>query len=136
MVLPIQSKKEIDLKLRKLDERLTEKYNLNFPESIVVSLFIDHARVNKDKHIHQHQGRTWVRMGYTQLVEESAYNTSRSGVGRILRTLVEKNVLLKSSFNAHNFDKTSWYAFVDENYVLAGDGGLIGNHTEGHFPCQ
>lgn len=66
---------------------------------------------------HFHENRTWT---YNSL---EAFCTlfpfwSKRQIERILKKLVEQGIVLKSNFNQVKYDRTSWYAFEDEERFL------------------
>ena len=39
-------------------------------------------------------------------------------IRRIIKSLIKQNVIMTSNFNKHLWDRTTWYALVDEEHML------------------
>lgn len=86
-------------------------------EAVMIQNFVFWLRKNLANKKHQHDGRTWT------------YNTqeaftflfpfwNKKQVWRILNSLVKQGVIIKGNYNHHAYDRTSWYAFQDEEKFL------------------
>lgn len=65
------------------------------------------------------EGRYWTYNSSKGFAQQFDYASAHQ-IRRALDSLVEKNVLLRNSFNKVGFDKTSWYTFTDE-FMLSPD---------------
>ena len=72
---------------------------------------------NKANNKHEHDGRNWTYNSYKAFAEIFPYWNEHK-MRRILDSLVEQNVLLRENYNKKGYDRTSWYAFVDENKFI------------------
>lgn len=108
-------KKEYHDNYLSFDKRVAKLYGL--PEAVVINKFQQFINYNKSRGVNYHLGRTWTFNSYEKWIsEEEGYFTcfSKEQMRRILESLVEKGVLIKSEFNKRRNDKTNWYAFVEE----------------------
>jgi hypothetical protein len=71
-------------------------------------------RANKHNKIN---GKTWTYNTHKALTEVFTY-WSEPQIKRILRTLVDGEVIEKAYHNKNKWDKTTWYAFTDEEKWL------------------
>ena len=46
---------------------------------------------------------------------------SEAQIKRIINSLVKKGVIIKECFNRHLYDRTTWYAFKDEEHFISYD---------------
>lgn len=66
---------------------------------------------------HQHEGRTWCHNSVKALTETFPYMTEDQ-IRRALEKLVASGVLMKSCLSDDKRDRTSWYAFINEDERL------------------
>ena len=74
---------------------------------------------NKANGKNYRDGRTWTYNSMRALADLFPYLTFwkvRTG----LETLIKEGILLKANYNKKGYDRTAWYAFVDEKTALAG----------------
>lgn len=85
------------------------------------ALLIQHMafwiRKNIEQGINRHDGKTWMYQTQEQIACHYPEWT-RAKVQRIINKLVYYGVLIKGNFNKTRYDRTSWYAFVDEEKFL------------------
>ena len=87
-------------------------------KSIELSVLVHHFQYwikhNKRTNRNKHEGRTWM---YQSLEDMSAHFSywSKTQVERLVRKLVDKDILIKGNFNKSPYDRTVWYAFKDES---------------------
>lgn len=96
---------------------IAKRYGIN--EAIMVSNFQYWIAKNKANEKHQYDGRTWTYNSVKAFEELFPYLTS-SQIRRCLESLVEQGVLLKGDYNKNRYDRTSWFAFLDESAFLYG----------------
>lgn len=95
------------------------------PEAVVLynlAFWIGH---NRDNGTHQHDAlingevvtRTWTYNSTRAFAEQFPW-WSRDQIRRILKKLVDKEVVIEGNFNTMKMDRTTWYAFVDEEKML------------------
>ena len=66
-----------------------------------------------------HEDRTWTFNSMRALADLFPYLTF-SEVRAALITLTDKGILIRGRFNKKKYDRTTWYAFVDEQIALQG----------------
>jgi hypothetical protein len=71
--------------------------------------------VGNDKYTHN--GKTWFYGSAEALASRFPYWRA-SRVRRVIADLINTGVILRGNYNKHAYDRTSWYAFVDENAFL------------------
>lgn len=79
---------------------------------------------NKASRKHEHDGRTWTYNTAEAFAELMPFWTPKQ-IRRVLDSLKMQGVLLIGNYNLTAYDRTAWYAFLDESIFL---------NTEIHFP--
>lgn len=82
-------------------------------EAVLINLFQFWITKNKANNIHSHDGRFWTYCSQRALLEIFPY-LSRQNLRTIIKHLVKKGVIIIGNYNTAPYDKTNWYAFVDE----------------------
>jgi len=93
------------------DIDIAKQYGIN--EAIMIKNFQYWINKNKSNNTNNHDGRTWTYNSveaYTQLFPFWNYNQ----IKRILKSLINQGVLLTGNYNKAKYDRTKWYAFVEE----------------------
>jgi len=68
---------------------------------------------NKAMKIDFHDGKTWIHLTQEEISAWYPY-WNRNKVQAIIQKLVDYGVLIKGNYNKSSFDKTTWYAFKNE----------------------
>jgi hypothetical protein len=88
---------------------------------VVEAVFINHFQFwiakNKANGLHQHDGRTWTYNSMKAFGELFPYLSTKS-LRTVIQHLINQGVLLTGNFNETAYDRTLWYAFVDEDKWL------------------
>ena len=87
-------------------------------EAIMVKSFQFWIRLNKANKLNYHDKRYWTYNTNEALTEYYPF-WSKKQVRRIIESLVDKEVLLKGNYNKIAYDRTIWYAFVNEVLYLS-----------------
>ena len=61
--------------------------------------------------------RTWTYYtleGFTEIFPYWSYSQIR----RIIKSLINQDVIITGNYNKHRWDRTTWYALVDEEHML------------------
>jgi uncharacterized protein (DUF1697 family) len=87
-------------------------------EAIMVKSFQFWIRLNKANKVNYHDKRYWTYNTNEALTEYYSF-WSKKQVRRIIESLVDKEVLLKGNYNKIAYDRTIWYAFVNEVLYLS-----------------
>ena len=122
------------------DVDLAAVYGVN--EAIIIHHFQHWIRINRKRGANFHEDRTWSYQTLQDIADHFPYWTVeevRTIVDRLLlgqnrRSKQEKEfepVLIKGNFNKTAFDKTIWYAFIDEEKFV-GSGNLRDNSNNSH----
>lgn len=93
-----------------------EKYGVN--EAIMIKNFQFWIKKNLANKYSNHDGRTWT---YNSAV---AFNElfpfwSLGQINRILKSLITQEVLIVGNYNKAKYDRTKWYAFLDETSFIS-----------------
>jgi uncharacterized phage protein (TIGR02220 family) len=86
-------------------------------EAIMIGNFQYWINKNQANARHQYDGRTWTYNSVLAFEKLFPYWTAKQ-IRRVLDSLVEQGVLMKGEYNKSVYDRTSWYAFVDESTFL------------------
>lgn len=85
---------------------------------IVEAIFIKHFQFwiakNKANGAHQHEDRTWTYNSNKAFAELFPYLSTQS-IRTALKHLTENSVMMTGNYNTNPYNKTLWYAFVDED---------------------
>lgn len=110
------------------DVDIAEKYGLE--EAIMIHHFQHWIRLNKRKKINLHEGRTWTYQTVQDIADNFPYWSLEeirailerlcTGKGRRSKKVIPDfdPVLIKGNFNKTSYDRTTWFAFVDEDEFL------------------
>lgn len=94
---------------------MAQEYGIQ--EAILIHHFQHWIRINKQNKSNFYDGKTWTYQRLKDISDQFIYMSIKQ-VERILNNLVKKGVILKGNYNINKYDRTCWYAFVDENRFL------------------
>jgi len=97
------------------DVSYAKKYGVD--EAIMICNFQYWLKKNWANDKHRHDGRTWTYNSVASFEKLFPYWTGKQ-IRRILDSLVSHGVLMRGEYNKSVYDRTSWYAFVDESTFL------------------
>lgn len=84
---------------------------------IVEAIFIKHFQFwiskNKANGVHQHEDRTWTYNSNKAFAELFPYLSTQS-IRTALKHLTDNGVIMTGNYNPNPYNKTLWYAFVNE----------------------
>lgn len=100
------------------DTLLAEKYGLE--EAILIHHFQHWIAINKRMGRNNHEGKTWMYQTQDKMAAHFPYWKNRVKVKRLIKRLIDLKVIIKGNFNRSAYDRTSWYAFADENKFIQG----------------
>ena len=83
-------------------------------EAIMIKSFQFWIRLNKANKINYHDKRYWTYNTNKSLTEYYPFWTEKQ-VRRIIESLVDKEILIKGNYNKIAYDRTIWYAFLNED---------------------
>lgn len=98
------------------DIAVASEYSIE--EAILIHHFQHWIRINRTLKRNQHEGRTWMYQTQEEIAANFPYFRNRQTVMRIIQKLVDKGVLMEENFNKAKYDRTKWYAFVNEGKFL------------------
>jgi hypothetical protein len=87
-------------------------------EAIMIKSFQFWIRLNKANKTNYHDLRYWTYNTNKSLTEYYPFWTEKQ-VRRIIESLVGKEILIKGNYNKIAYDRTIWYAFIDEDLYLS-----------------
>lgn len=88
-------------------------------EAIMIKNFQFWILKNKANNKHFYDGRTWTFNSAEAFTELYPFWTAKQ-IRRILQSLRDKGILITGNYNKNNYDRTFWYAFLDESIFLNG----------------
>jgi hypothetical protein len=103
------------------DISYAKKYGVD--EAIMISNFQYWLKKNWANEKHKHDGRTWTYNSIVAFEKLFPYWTAKQ-IRRVLDSLVSQGVLMRGEYNKSIYDRTSWYAFVEESTFLFGNHDL------------
>jgi len=86
-------------------------------EAIMIHNFQFWITQNLANNRHQHDGRTWTYNSQEAFTKLFPF-WSRRQIERILKSLGKQEILITGNYNNLNYDRTTWYAFKDEEKWL------------------
>ena len=95
-----------------------EEYGLE--ESIMLYNIKYWITLNKANNTNFHDGRTWTYNSISAYKKLFPFWSERQ-IWRILKSLIEKHILITGNYNKIAYDRTLWYAFIDESILLNGE---------------
>ena len=97
------------------DINFAKKYGVD--EAIMIKSFQYWIRLNKANNTNFYDGHYWTYNTISALSELFPFWTEKQ-VRSILQNLLKLNILIKGNYNKLGFDRTIWYAFMNENEFL------------------
>lgn len=97
------------------DGLLAEKYGVN--EAILLQNFIYWMNENKISGRNKKEERIWV-FDTISAFQKKFFFLSEKQIRTAIDRLVAECILMKGNFNQDKFDRTMWYAFVNEEDFL------------------
>lgn len=94
------------------DEEIAKEYGVN--EAIMITNFQFWIKKNKANNKNFNDSHYWTYNSKKAFSELFPFWTEKQ-IKTILQHLCDKGVLIKGNYNQSTFDRTLWYAFVDEN---------------------
>lgn len=85
--------------------------------AILIQYFQNSIYRNKINGLNFYEGRYWTYNSLTDLVSLYPYWT-KSIIRGIIKNLKAKNVIITGNFNKNRHDRTTWYAFTNEDNFL------------------
>jgi hypothetical protein len=85
-------------------------------EAVMLHNFIFWLRHNRANKRNAYDGRTWTYNTLDAFAELFPFWTVKQ-IRRILDSLLEQRVIVKGNYNARAYDRTCWYALVDESLL-------------------
>lgn len=101
--------------IHSFDIELAQEFGLD--EAIMISNFQFWISKNIANGRHEYEGRFWTYNSIPAFVKIFPYWTEKQ-VRRILDSLVVQGVLIKGNHGKNGYDRTLWYAFLDESKFL------------------
>lgn len=91
---------------------------LGIPEAVILNnlrFWIGHNKANGQ---HEYEGRTWTYNSVKAFTELFPYMTENQ-IRRAIEHLVDSGVLMKGNHSENQYDRRTWYAFVNESQQLS-----------------
>lgn len=94
-----------------------QKYGVD--EAIMLKNFKFWIMKNKANNKNLNDNRTWTFNSHKAFCELFPFWTEKQ-IRRILKSLIDKKVLITGNYNKIGYDRTLWYAFMDESILPNG----------------
>lgn len=101
-----------------LKEEIAKQYGVE--SAILIQHFQYSINYHKRNGNHFYEGRYWTYNSFPSLVNLYPF-WSIQKIKRIIKYLLDKNVLISGNFNKHKYDRTKWYAFQNEEKFIPVD---------------
>jgi len=108
------------------DPYVAAEYGLE--ESILIWHFQYWIQVNMEKGSNFYDGKTWSYQTQEDIAAHFPF-LNRDQVKRIVKSLIKQNVIVSGNYNKKKMDRTTWYAF--ENEEMFTNGRKCPMHCEG-----
>jgi len=95
-----------------------EDYGLD--EAVMLYNFKYWIMFNKANNKNFNDGRTWTFNSVSSFNKLFPFWSERQ-IGRILKSLIDKKILITGNYNKVAYDRTLWYAFYDETILPFGE---------------
>jgi len=99
------------------------KYGIN--EAILLNYFqfwITKNRLNKKNLI---EGKTWTYISREDIITDYLPFFSHQNIRTAVKNLIAHGVIMKGNFNQRKYDKTNWFAFINENEFVLDKKALV-----------
>jgi hypothetical protein len=100
------------------DVKDAEEYGLE--EAVMLYNIRYWITLNKANGTNFNDGRTWTYNSVSAFKKLFPFWSERQ-IGRILKSLIDKHILITGNYNQIAYDRTLWYAFLDESILLNGE---------------
>lgn len=98
-----------------VDVALAAAYGLE--EAFLIHHFMHWIRINRDRGINLHEGRTWTYQTLQQIADHFPFLDYQQ-VKYAIASLEKFGILRKGNYNKDPMDKTTWYSFEDEQLFV------------------
>lgn len=98
-------------------------------EAVLIKNFQFWIEHNIDQRYNYIDGRTWTYISMKELAKNFDY-LSEKQVRTAIDRLVAAGVILKGNYNKLSFDKTLWYAFVNESEFVKSYDGMVNTFAQ------
>ena len=88
-------------------------------EAVILFHFMFWVDHNRKKEKHFHKGKYWSYGSISDLKKYYFPFLSKGQVRGGIQSLLKQNVIIKDNFNKFKYDKTLWYALIDEDGLEA-----------------
>ena len=102
--------------IHSFDIEIAKKYGIN--EALIYNHFLFWIIKNKANEKNYKDGRYWTYSSIKALQNIFDY-LSEKQIRIAINNLIDNKVLIKANYNSNPYDRTIWYAFVEEPYELS-----------------
>jgi hypothetical protein len=89
-------------------------------EAIILQNLMFWITQNKKNESNQHEGKTWTYNSASAYAKRFPFWSERK-ISRIIKSLEVQGAIMSGCFNSKAYDRTKWYALVDENSYVKSD---------------
>lgn len=102
--------------IHSFDIEIAKKYGIN--EALIYNHFLFWIIKNKANEKNYKDGKYWTYSSIKALQDIFDY-LSEKQIRTAINNLIDNKVLIKANYNSNPYDRTIWYAFVEEPYELS-----------------
>lgn len=102
--------------IHSFDIKIAKKYGIN--EALIYNHFLFWIIKNKANEKNYKDGRYWTYSSIKALQNIFDYFSEKQ-IRTAINNLIDNKVLIKANYNSNPYDRTTWYAFVEEPYELS-----------------
>lgn len=98
------------------DTDIAQEYGIE--EAVVIHNFAYWISKNAANNTHLYDGRYWTYNSADALLELIPEFKTIDKIKRVIKSLIENDIILKGNYNKTTMDRTCWYAFTDKGLEL------------------
>ena len=98
------------------DTDIAQEYGIE--EAVVIQNFAFWISKNAANGTHFYDGRVWTYNSTEALLELIPEFKTIDKIKRVIKSLIEQDIILKGNYNKTPMDRTCWYAFTDKGLEL------------------
>lgn len=95
---------------------IAEKYGIE--EAILIHHFQHWISINKRQDKNFKDGKTWTYQTMDEICATLFFMKNRFKIIHLINSLIKQKVIVKGNYNKTKFDRTVWYAFVNEEEFI------------------
>lgn len=103
------------MKVTRFNTEEAKEYGIN--EAIIIEYIRCWISHNKKKKLNFIEEKTWMYNTYSEMASQFSF-MNETQVRYALKKLINSGILITGNYNKFKYDRTTWYAFADEEKFL------------------